>query len=794
MPHEDQQQSPNFSSLKEIKQSFLTDLDDFLVDQGASWEKRQRALQKLDKLIQQDLGQASYFLTKQKSEFTQNLEPRVIPQIVKRSQPAHHILDLKHPVIKVVEKKARFHFHRSDKFDFTKSEDSFSWTDLKTPLFKIFRQLSVFVFIILLVLLPVKALVFWQNFSQDKAEIWKLGKNGLFNLQSGLLSASANDLQTSETDFQAALANFAAIQEVLDKYQTWMIEAGGKMPLVGKSVSVGTNLLNVANDVSQAAVTLNQQFQKNENVTNHLLFLSGQIDQTLPYLEAASKDIKKIDLDSLDPEIMSYFKELADYLPKATVSLKNIKDVFAVFGEVLGHTQEKRYLVLFQNNNELRATGGFIGSMALIDVYHGKITNLEIPKGGTYDLEAGQTVKLKSPRALSLINPYFNIWDANWWPDFPTSAKKIAWMYQNYGGATTDGVIAVNADLLGELLKVTGEMPMPDYNVTITADNLFTTLQNQVELNYDKTTNQPKAIIADLAPKLLEKLLANKDKQKEVVKVLVDALANKDIQIYLADADLQTKIKKFAWAGEMLEASSDYLAVVNTNIAGGKTDKDIYQTIEHQAEIMPNGDIIDTVKVTRTNKGEANNPLAGWQGGNASYLRFYVPAGSELVLASGFDHFNSEAFQGQSDAQDDQDILAEEKNKVFAADSQTEIYSSLNKTVFANWMTLKPGEAKTVAIKYKLPFKIKVGDNLANNWWHKIFKDNVSLDNYSLLLQSQAGVKNTVFNSSVLLPDNLKVVWGQALNQDKMSVNNKLVSYGDDLNQDQYFGFIMTSK
>ena len=784
MQHEDHHQSPNLSNLTAIKQSFLTDLDDFLVDRGASLEKRQRALAKLDGLIQDDLGQASYFLKQQKTEFK--------PEIIKHRQTAHHILDLKHPQPKV-ESKKKFSWKNKETFD--KSEDdSFSWSDIKVPLWKISKQLLVFIFIILLVLLPVKALVFWQSFSQDKAEIWQLGKNGLFNLQSGLLSASSSDLQASETDFQAALANFTAIQGVLDKYQTWMIEAGGKMPIVGKSVSVGTNLLNIANDVSQAAVTLNQQFQNNENVTNHLLFLSGQIDQTLPYLEAASKDIKKIDLDSLDPEIKGYFKELADYLPKATISLKNIKDVFAVFGEVLGHTQEKRYLVLFQNNNELRATGGFIGSIALIDVYHGKITNLEIPKGGTYDLRAGQTIKIKSPRALSLINPYFNLWDANWWPDFPTSAKKISWMYQNYGGATTDGVIAVNADLLGELLKVTGEMPMPEYNVTITADNLFTTLQNQVELNYDKTSNQPKAIIADLAPKLLEKLLDSKDKQKEVVKVLIDALANKDVQIYLSDANLQAKVKKFAWAGEMLTSSKDYLEVVSTNIAGGKTDKDIYQMIEHQAEIMPNGDIIDTVKVTRTNKGELNNPLAGFQGGNASYLRFYVPEGSELVLASGFDHFNSEAFQGQADAQDDLDILSEEKSKVFAADSQTEIYTSLNKTVFASWMTLKPGESKTVAIKYKLPFKMKVGDDLTNNWWQNFFKDNVTLDNYSLLLQSQAGVKNTVFNSSVLLPDNLKVVWSKALDQDKISINNKLVSYGDELNKDQYFGFILTSK
>lgn len=816
--------SQNFinQDTKTLKHDILADFDDFVLDQKMDSEAKSRALAQLDRLIKQDLFEADTLLKKYHSHNLQQTPTKSQFVSAKLSTKAvgksHNVLDLRQ-VLEAQKKPKKLNKYKqflaslkkvnTHKF-FAKKEkneveeqivfyqpveknSSHHWHFSLN--FRLIRKLAIFALILTILLSPLRFLVLLGRVQDDKDLIWQLGRNGILNLQSGILSASENAYQSADVDFEEALKNFSEIQQVLNDYDQWILEAGQKLPVFGKSLSVGTNLLKVADNISQAALNLNKKLQAEAPLTEHMLFLEEQIAKTLPYLKEATKSINKVEISSLPAEMQPYFQSLKDYLPKITNNLGDLEDVLVTMSDILGHEKEKRYLVLFQNNNELRATGGFIGSFALLDIYQGQIKNLEIPRGGTYDLSAAQVAKIKAPRALSMINPYFNIWDANWWPDFPTSAQKIMWFYQNFGGSTTDGVIAVNADLLGDLLKVTGSIEMPEYNVTINGDNLFTTLQDRTELTLDQKLTEPKAIIADLAPKLLEKLVNNKDEQKKTVEVLLRSLVNKNIQIYLSDANLQAKIKDFAWAGEVLKSSKDYLQVVNTNIGGGKTDLDIYQSIDHQVEIMANGDIVDTVKVTRTNKSTGNNPLAGLDGGNVSYLRFYTPKGSELLEAFGFDDFSASYFQSsENETLVDHDVEAEEQSKMLEAVSQTEIFESLDKTVFANWLALKPGESKTVAIKYKLPFKLDIVDPLTNNWWSKIFNGDVFLDNYSLLVQSQSGSKNTIFNSSVLLPENLKVVWNQSSDIEKMSVNNKLVTYTSDLLGDQYFGFILSSK
>jgi len=461
---------------------------------------------------------------------------------------------------------------------------------------------------------------------------------------------------------------------------------------------------------------------------------------------------------------------------------------------MLGHDTEKRYLVLFQNNNELRATGGFIGSISMFDVYQGQINNIETPEGGTYDLDAGQIVKYKAPQALSLINPYFNIWDANWWADFPTSAEKITTMYESSSGSSINGVIAINAEVLRELLLVLGPIEMEEYGVTISANNLYAVLQEEVELNSGEENSKPKAIISDLVPKVLEELLTNYEKQKDIIAVFAGMLASKDIQVYSTDKDIQNRINDFGWSGKMLNTDRDYLSVISTNIAGGKTDNDIYQTIDHQAEINTNGEIINTVKITRTNKGPLENPFAGIEGGNVSYLRVHVPLGSEFIESIGFDKLPDSYFNTVAPgARLDMDV-AKEEEKMVDVNSGTEMYQSLDKTVFANWMALKPGETKTALVKYKLPFNLDLEDPLINNWAQNLFQYDLQLDNYSLLVQSQSGSKNNIFNSSILIPSNLKVVWKNAYNEDNVGITENLVTYSEQLNRDQYFGFIVATK
>lgn len=655
-------------------------------------------------------------------------------------------------------------------------------------------RIMLFALITALVLLPIRGLVLFGQITTDKDRILDFGKQGLINLQSGAISASENSYQVAQADFEEALNNFNQAQGVLDEYHQWMLNSSSLIPVVGKPLSLSRNMLAVATNIAEAATVLNQNIQSGDSLTEHLTIINQQIEKTIPYLEEAQKDLDGISTHSLPQELKSNFDSLKNYLPTITENLYTLNEIFTVLSDLLGHQAEKRYLVLFQNNNELRATGGFIGSFALFDVYQGKVIGLEIPRGGTYDLSAGQTVKIKSPQALSTINPYFNIWDANWWPDFPTSANKIMDFYQNSGGSSVNGVIAINAEVLRTLLQVLGPIELKEYDLTITSVNVFSVIQEEVELNYDKESNEPKAVIADLVPIVLDKLLNTSEKQKEIVSVLADMLATKDIQIYSTNELTQTEISKFGWTGEMSSNDSDYLYVVDTNIGGGKTDNDVYEIIDHQADIQANGEIINTVRITRTNKGDENNPLAGQEGGNVNYVRIHTPLGSEFIEAVGFDKMSDSKRVIEKNVQIDKDIAKEETDKMIDSSSGTEIYNSLDKTVFANWTMLKPGETQTISVKYKLPFKLDLGDPLVNNWWESVFQNSLQLDHYSLVIQAQSGRQNTIFNSSILLPDNVKVVWNNASQKQQMNTTDNLVTYSEELNRDQYFGFIVTTK
>jgi len=690
----------------------------------------------------------------------------------------------------------------SEELHIPKNEKTFFHLNIKLPKQFKFPQLGlapaankalVFALILAVILAPIRGLVLFGKIQEDKDKIWDFGKSGLINLQAGVISASENSYQSAQEDFGNALNDFNQAQAVLNQHEQWMLNAASLLPVVGKPLSLSRNMLTVATNISQAAAILNEKMQNGEDLTDYIYFINQQIEEMLPYLEKAEEDIYGISSNSLPANLQSYFDELKAYLPETVDNLHKLNSIFTLSLDMLGHDSEKRYLILFQNNNELRATGGFIGSISMFDVYQGKINNIETPEGGTYDLDAGQVVKYKAPQALSLINPYFNIWDANWWVDFPTSAEKISAMYENASGTSVDGVIAINSDVLKELLLVLGPVEMEDYGVNIEANNLYAVLQNEIEIkNHDES--KPKAIISDLVPKILEQLLNNQEKQKDIVAVFAGTLANKNIQIYSTDKEMQSRIDQLGWSGKMLSADRDYLSVINTNIAGGKTDNDIYQTIDHQAEINSNGEIIDTVKITRTNKGPLENPFAGIEGGNVSYVRVHVPLGSEFIESIGFDKLPNSYFNTAAPgAKSDPDIVKEEE-KMIDLNSGTEMYQSLDKTVFANWMALKPGETKTALVKYKLPFRLDLSDPLVNNWLQNIFQYDLQLDNYSLLVQSQSGSKNSIFNSSILIPDNLKVVWKNAYNEDSVGVTENLVTYSEKLDRDQYFGFIVATK
>lgn len=242
-----------------------------------------------------------------------------------------------------------------------------------------------------------------------------------------------------------------------------------------------------------------------------------------------------------------------------------------------------------------------------------------------------------------------------------------------------------------------------------------------------------------------------------------------------------------------METDRDYLWVVNTNIAGGKTDLHVNQLIEHQAVVSENGEVTNTVKVTRSHDGSTDNPFLGLEGSNVSYLRFFVPEGSQLISASGFDTVPEYYFPDNKQYDVDPDLLKEE-SKLIDKDSKTEIFSSLNRTVFANWQMLKPGETKTVTITYKLPFSLDLGNKLTNDWKKIFLASSRHFDHYSLLVQSQSGQAQTILDSKVILPSDSKIIWQAASAENNVHVQDNETHFNQTLDRDQYFGVVMTSE
>jgi len=390
-----------------------------------------------------------------------------------------------------------------------------------------------------------------------------------------------------------------------------------------------------------------------------------------------------------------------DSLSKSEPILSEVYDLSEKLMVFLGQKTDKRYLFVFQNNSELRASGGFIGSYALVDFSNGEIKNIEVPGGGSYDTEAGLKEFIIAPEPLHLVNPLWHFWDANWWPDFKKTALKLMWFYEKSGGPSVDGVISLTPTVVEDLLGVIGPIDMTEkYGLIIDKDNFWKETQSLAEQKPDKT-KKPKKIIGDLMNKIFEELpqRINKENIFDVTKTLLKTLNEKQILFYFEDDELENKVREYSWSGEIENTISDYLMVVNTNIAGGKSDKVIKQKINHNVEITADGEIYDTVVVEREHTGVKGDLFTGVR--NNSWMRFYVPLGSELIKARGFWPIDEGLFSKPEDGwKVDPDLLAE-REAYIDTDSWTKVYEESGKTVFANWSWVNPGEKVVVSIKYK---------------------------------------------------------------------------------------------
>jgi len=144
------------------------------------------------------------------------------------------------------------------------------------------------------------------------------------------------------------------------------------------------------------------------------------------------------------------------------------------------------------------------------------------------------------------------------------------------GNDDFDGVIAVNATVLSNVLEITGPVTVPGYPGSYTSENAILKLEENVEkayrLNPELDDRNRKIILKKMAAIIVEELSSVSNISK-VAELTLNELRNKDVQFYFEDSEMQALAEKVGWAGKVnQEWEGDYLMAVDANLGALKSD------------------------------------------------------------------------------------------------------------------------------------------------------------------------------------------------------------------------------
>lgn len=324
-------------------------------------------------------------------------------------------------------------------------------------------------------------------------------------------------------------------------------------------------------------------------------------------------------------------------------------DLSNLLVEFTGSTVNKSYLLLMQNNTELRPGGGFIGNVGQIEFENGKLKNISVDD--VYNIDGQLKEKLEPPKPLKdkLGVTQFYLRDSNWNPDFTQNAQLARDFFKKETGKSVDGVIAIDLNFMEEVLKATGPIKLADYNEEITAENLFDRGEFYSEIGFFPGSTQKKDFFGALSRALITRIIQSfstlegkKDASGFSFLKFIDAVKSSIDQKHLMMAFDNTVISAYTKTGG-LDASlpptsfnptqdetetRDFLALSEANVGANKVNRYITRNVSYEMTIGRDADLVAKLKIAYTNNSQAET----WPGGKyVNYLRVYAPIGAGLL-------------------------------------------------------------------------------------------------------------------------------------------------------------------
>ncbi len=493
-------------------------------------------------------------------------------------------------------------------------------------------------------------------------------------LSAGIKALQNFDPQGAEQEFRALGIATSGTQDFLGMLGSIFQSGGGAFASFA--------------DISKQLVLLPQEYEALQSDVFSGINPSAQVGATsstgLGVNSAFSMDLVALQntVDALDNDTDQVSSGITSFGSSAALGGENYialkselhgaRQFLDKFAPWVGASTPHHVLVLFENSAELRPGGGFLGSYADVTIANGAIADIAVHD--VADVDSGFTQNIVPPLALQPEISRFRPADTNWFFDFPTSASKtIAFfeasnLYSGVGSSTDttnkpnasnstnttnmtyrtnfDGVIAVSPDVIRDLLTVTGPVTVSVSSTatkaaptTFMSSNFLVQIQKLVQDGQAQSATYPKTVLKSLADAIFTRLASSTDEERQgLFSMALDWVAKKDVMAYFKDPGFENFLKTYGAAGDVYgipqNFNGDYLAAIDANVNGGKSDLYVSSTVAWQSQIGTDGTIDDSVIIDRAHHGDTS-PYWWYQVTNQDYLQLFVPDGSMLTNESG---------------------------------------------------------------------------------------------------------------------------------------------------------------
>lgn len=525
------------------------------------------------------------------------------------------------------------------------------------------------------------------------------GKELIAQLESTKIEANKLQQSVNDKDLDQIKINLDNLKNHLGLIESSYskLKLVGSLPVINNYYKDGQQALIIAKngletgDILIKAVEPYKDFlgikggatSSTQTTEDRIEFLTQSIEGLVPYFDTVEQKVSQIQTSLNQINASRYPEEIKGVKLRSTITqaqemvdqgyklVKDGKPLISKVSWLLGKDSPRKYLMVFQNDGELRPGGGFWTAYSTLTISNGKVTPGNA--SNIYDLDDKINSRVPAPRLIKSYHinvPYLNLRDSNLSPDFPTNAQIFLEQYTKAMGNKDkfDAVVAIDTQILVDLVKVLGKLDTRVGTFTAEPDKRCSGCP-QIIYELQWMSGRPRDYIEknrkDFMNPLMSALLANvmgseKNKMAPIIQTFFEDINKKHIMAYFPDKDMQEIGNLANITGKIVDTdkSVDYLHLNDANFASAKSNIFITQKIKHDINIK-NGTAEHKISVTYTNPAAGSN--CNLEKGdlclNAStyrnLFRFYTPIGSKLTKMTGsevetvqYEELNKQVFEG----------------------------------------------------------------------------------------------------------------------------------------------------